>query len=327
MQGFAESEHHDRLGRRHHDWRDADRPEQQPDVRHQRQPPVRGGGLVHHEGVVHLNGVATADVGTATVADAPVAASAVPDFAVSAGSPLSSVAVAGWSDAAPDMLSSYSATIDWGDGTSSDGVIADGTVSGTHTYVNGGQFTITVTFRDKGGASATAHEQAVVTGLVPALLRRAATSGDLATWTAFINSGGTDEQVIAAIVSSPEYFARFNLPLAFPTAVILTSNTLSTTLTRDAALTLTVLRILPRSHASAVLVTAPRTKLVGVVPFGLHHKGRTKLHWNRKVHNHRLGSGHYLLILKAFRRHKPYHKPYLTRKLVGISGPVQLRIR
>ena len=173
----------------------------------------------------------------------------------------------------------------------------------------------------------TEYRSLVIRGFYLHYLRRAATSGDLATWTAFMNSGGTDEQVIAAIVSSPEYFARFNPALAFPTAVILTGNTLSTTLTRDAALTLTVLRILPRGHASAVLVTSPRTKLVGVVPFGLHHKGRVKLHWNRKVHNHRLGSGHYLLILKAFRRHKPYHKPYLTRKLVGISGPVQLRIR
>ena len=452
-----------------------------------------------------INGALTHDVGSAAVADAPVVASAVQDFSVSAGSPLSGV-VAGWSDPAPEALSSYSATIDWGDGTSSAGGIGNLTVSGSHTYVNGGRFTITVTFHDEGGASATAHEQAVVTGCpssgpsAPApsfaptasglndryvqaiyhdilgrsaaaselaaatnalslgatrsqlaltlldsteyrahvvgteyetylhrapmpsetntfvtflgssgrdetliaqilgspeyfasrgnnssdgflsaiycdalsrsidqgaqnnddsalgsgvpraaiassvlgsteyrslvvrglylhYLRRAATSGELATWTAFMQSGGTDEQVIAAILSSPEYFARFNPALAFPAAVILTGNTLSTTLTRDATLTLTVLRILPQGHASAVLVSSPRTKLVGVVPFGLHHKGRVKLHWNRRVHNHRLGSGHYLLILKAFTRHKPYHKPYVTRKLVGVSGPVQLRIR
>jgi hypothetical protein len=75
----------------------------------------------------------------------------------------------------------------------------------------------------------------------------------------------------------------------------------------------------------------PRTKLLGVVSFGLHHKGRVKLHWNRKIHNHPLGPGRYLLILMAFAIHKPYHKPYrqahATRELIGLSNPVPLTIR
>lgn len=445
------------------------------------------------------------DVGSVTVADAQVAASAVDDFTVSAGSLLNAT-VATWSDPAPEPLSSYSATIDWGDGSSSAGVIGNGTVGGAHTYVNGGRFTITVTFRDEGGSSAAAHEHAIVSGCLAAAsgapappftpaasglsaryvqaiyhdilgrspaaselaaatnalalgatrsqlaltllgsseyrahvvgsayeaylhrapmpsetntfvmllgsgagdeglraqilgspeyfasrannstdgfvsalycdalsrsidplaqtndetalgsgvprttlassvlgsteyrsllirglylryLRRAATSSDLATWTAFMHSGGTDEQVIAAIVSSSEYFAEFNPAPAIPPMVILKGNTLGTTLTRDAILTLTVYRALPLGHASAVLVRPPRVTLVGVVDFGLHHKGRIKLHWNRTVHNHRLGRGRYLLILEAFTRHKPYHKPYKTFKLIGISNPVGLRIR
>jgi hypothetical protein len=455
------------------------------------------------------NRARVSDAGRAVVADAPVTAGSVNNFTVPAGSELTGV-VANWSDAAPEPLSSYSAAIDWGDGTSGVGLINNGTVSGSHAYLNGGRFTITVAFHDEGGASATAHEQAVVTGcptagpsfpappftptatalnarfvqaiyhdilgrspaasevaaatnalslgatrsqialtlldsnerrahlvafdeqaylhrapspteanaFVSALasgssdealiahilaspeyfasrghdstdgflsamycdalsrpidqiaqnngeaalgsgasrtviassvlgsseyrtllirgfylryLRRAATSSDLATWTAFMHNGGSDEQVIAAIVSSAEYFSRFNPAIAFRTELVVTGNTLRTTLTRDAELTLTVLRVLPpRGHAAAVLVTRPRTQLVGAVNFGLRHKGRVTLHWNRKVHNRRLARGGYVLILKAFARHKPYktgHKPYKTRKLIGISDPVRLRIR
>src|SRR5436190_1494911 len=58
-----------------------------------------------------------------------------------------------------------SATIDWGDGLSSPGSVSGGfTVSGSHTYANGGTFTITVTIRDEGRATATPHDVAVVSG-------------------------------------------------------------------------------------------------------------------------------------------------------------------
>ena len=62
--------------------------------------------------------------------------------------------------------SDFSATIDWGDGRSSAGTIsprADGfTVSGTHTYSTAGSYPTTITLRDIGGASATAHGLATV---------------------------------------------------------------------------------------------------------------------------------------------------------------------
>jgi hypothetical protein len=435
------------------------------------------------------------DAGTATVADAPVGPSAVNDFVLSAGSPLNAV-VANWSDTAPEALSSYSATIDWGDGGSSAGAIGSGTVSGSHTYVNGGRFPITITFRDDGGVSATAHEHAVVSGcpssapsspgalfspsasglnaryvqalyndalgrapstselsgdvqalslgatrnqLAVALLgsneyrakliasdygaylhrapstgdtsaflqflgsgnsdaaliaqilgsseylasrgnhsadgflsamycdtvfrsidqfaqnnddsalgsgtsraaiaagllgtteyrsrlvngfylhylRRAGTFSDLATWSAYINSGGTDEKVIASIASSPEYFDLFNPTVAVATSLRAQGNTVSTTLNRYAKLTLTVLRIVPLGHTSAVKITAPHTRLVGVINFGPHHRGRVVLHWNRKVHGTRLRRGNYLLLLKAYSRHK----------LIGISDAVRFGVR
>src|SRR5262249_29623453 len=54
------------------------------------------------------------DLGTATVSDAQPGVSAVNDFNVSTGSAISGV-VANWSDPVPEALSSYSATINWGD--------------------------------------------------------------------------------------------------------------------------------------------------------------------------------------------------------------------
>src|ERR1700694_1348745 len=56
-------------------------------------------------------------------------------------------------------LTDFSATIDWGDGSSSAGAIAGGpgnapyTVSGTHTYAVPGFYTITTTINDVGGSS------------------------------------------------------------------------------------------------------------------------------------------------------------------------------
>ena len=66
------------------------------------------------------------------------------------------------------MASDFSATIDWGDGTTSAGVITDtrGTisVSGTHTYASSGQDAVTVTLTEDapGTATATAHNTATV---------------------------------------------------------------------------------------------------------------------------------------------------------------------
>ena len=105
------------------------------------------------------------DAGKAAVADAPVSVGAVNDLAQSAGSPFSGP-IANWMDTAPaEALSSYSAAVDWGDGQASAGSVSgDGTVTAGHTYVNGGSFPITVTFHDEGGASAVAHEHAVISG-------------------------------------------------------------------------------------------------------------------------------------------------------------------
>jgi hypothetical protein len=62
----------------------------------------------------------------------------------------------------------FSATIDWGDGSSSSGTISGGpgvgpyTVSGSHTYSTTGAFTITTTIKDDGGATTSAACHVIV---------------------------------------------------------------------------------------------------------------------------------------------------------------------
>jgi hypothetical protein len=102
--------------------------------------------------------ITTATANSATVTDAALTASP----ACSATSALSyNGSTATFTDAASPSgtLSDFSATINWGDGTSSTGVVtgANGgpyTVSGAHTYATTGIFTITTTISDVGGSKA-----------------------------------------------------------------------------------------------------------------------------------------------------------------------------
>ncbi|MFO0928937.1 MAG: PKD domain-containing protein [Gemmataceae bacterium] len=74
---------------------------------------------------------------------------------------------------------SFTATIDWGDGTTSDGVVTvtpgnastptTGTVTGSHSYATFGTFPVVVTVTDEGGASTTVTLQAVIDNVAPTL--------------------------------------------------------------------------------------------------------------------------------------------------------------
>jgi parallel beta-helix repeat protein len=103
---------------------------------------------------------------SATVADAPLTAAGVA-ISATAGTSFSGV-VATSTDANPNgAAGDFSATISWGDGSSSAGsVAANGTggfnVSGAHTYAAAGSYAVTVTINDVGGSSATAHGSATV---------------------------------------------------------------------------------------------------------------------------------------------------------------------
>jgi streptogramin lyase len=106
----------------------------------------------------------------APAADAPLSASAVP-----IGPLVRGVAFAGnvatFTDADPaGTASQFSATIDWGDGTTSPGgVTPDGRfgvnqfdVVGFHTYARAGRFSVTVSIRDVGGSTAGTTESVTV---------------------------------------------------------------------------------------------------------------------------------------------------------------------
>jgi hypothetical protein len=118
------------------------------------------------------NSVNTATVhSTANVADAPLTSAC-------AAPPVSLQAFAGptatFTDADPGGTSSdYTATIDWGDSSTSAGTVSPGTgngpytVSGAHTYTTTGTFTITTTIKDAGGSQTVATCKTLVFAFAP----------------------------------------------------------------------------------------------------------------------------------------------------------------
>ncbi len=111
------------------------------------------------------------DIGAVEIAPSTFQATGVPVSAI-AGAQFSST-VATFTEAVPDgVASDYTATINWGDGTSTVAgtVSASGggfAVSGAHTYAAGGAYTITVKITDVQGATATATSTATVTATPP----------------------------------------------------------------------------------------------------------------------------------------------------------------
>ena len=133
------------------------------------------GSHTYAEGGVYQPLVTVHDVGGASVV--------VPDSAVVADYPLtatgatlllheqssSSVAVATFADADPDggSAAEYTATIDWGDGATTPGIVIGSSgnyqIRGSHAYADEGRHTVTTVVQDAGGSSATASSLAIVT--------------------------------------------------------------------------------------------------------------------------------------------------------------------
>jgi IPT/TIG domain len=127
------------------------------------------------------------------VTDAPLTASPV-NFTAIAGTQFSG-SVAIFTDANPGgTVSDFSATIAWGDGTTSTGTVAAGTsggfvVSGTHTYTSTGSFKASVTISDIGGSSAVANDTATVNPAPPTVTQVSPSAGPTAGGTSVTITG------------------------------------------------------------------------------------------------------------------------------------------
>ena len=132
------------------------------------------------------------------VRDAPLTSSPV-NFTAVAGAQFSGP-VATFTDANPGgKLSDFTATIVWGDGTSSSGTATAGdgggfVVNGTHTYASTGSFTTTVSIKDAGGSTATAQGTARVNPPAPAVTHVSPSAGP--------TSGGTPVTITGTNLSN-----------------------------------------------------------------------------------------------------------------------------
>lgn len=120
-------------------------------------------------------GAGTATVtDTATVGDADVLSGTPRTFSVLPGTSFTT-AVATFTDTyTANTAGDFSATIDWGDATTSAGAVSGGAgafqVNGTHTYASAGNFPVTVTLNDDapGTATATVTSTAIVSDTLTA---------------------------------------------------------------------------------------------------------------------------------------------------------------
>ena len=106
---------------------------------------------------------------TVTVGDAPLSADTPTSITAVEGAGFTAT-VGSFTDANPgSTITDFTASIDWGDGTSSSGGTVSGptggpfTVTGTHTYTEEGSYPLTVSVLDDGGATTTLTGAATVT--------------------------------------------------------------------------------------------------------------------------------------------------------------------
>src|SRR5207244_393097 len=124
------------------------------------------GSYVVRVTISDVGGSTAGTSGTATVADAPLSAGAVPVSATEGAA--FTGAVASFTDTNPNSTASdFTARISWGDGHTSAGTVtATGPgrfeLSGSNTYAEEGSYTVRVTITDVGGSAATSSGSAGV---------------------------------------------------------------------------------------------------------------------------------------------------------------------
>ncbi|HET6884215.1 MAG TPA: DUF4214 domain-containing protein [Pirellulales bacterium] len=125
----------------------------------------------------------------------------------------------------------FKATIDWGDksavttvsGSSITGVGATFSVAGSHTYAQGGNYTLTITISDTDGATGSINASAVVptahqryvTAVYNDVLSRAPDPSGLQFWSQLLDSGTQISAVAHSIANSAEYYANFVIKPAY----------------------------------------------------------------------------------------------------------------
>jgi beta-galactosidase GanA len=150
-------------------------------------------------------------------------------------------------DIPPDAAgTSLEATIDWGDGTTSEGTVTGTTVNGTHTYGQSGRHHITVTLSDRYGAAvldSATTDTGTVGGTVPATLSLSVGSASFGVFTpgvARTYEASTTANVIstagdaALSVSDPGHLTNGAFSLPQPLQVLGVPRTWSAPVSNDA---------------------------------------------------------------------------------------------
>ena len=202
--------------------------------------------------------VATAS-GTAQIADASLSASPV-NVTVAQGAAAVNVTVATFTDANTSApASDFTATIDWGDGSTADQqatVTGSGgtfTVTGSHTYYDPWHYALTVSIHDQGGGTATVSPTAVLGSgnerfaaqLYRDLLGRQGEPQGMGYWENLLSQGTTRTAIVTGFEGSLEFrndvtqelFQRYLHRAPDPTALVAFSQALITsTPEHDAAI-------------------------------------------------------------------------------------------
>jgi hypothetical protein len=132
-------------------------------------PYAEGGNYSVGVTVTDNNNASASVTSTAAVADLPITASGGVSLKATEGATIKTTTVATFTDAdTSEAITSYTATIDWGDGHTSTGTLKATTtagkflVQGSHIYADEGNYTVTVSISDTGGATASATDTATV---------------------------------------------------------------------------------------------------------------------------------------------------------------------